>query len=109
MAQYLDGSPLGPIEKSRALCPNLRFLPQPDITPNVCVRAIKPSSINQSILIWVKGIFFGFAVRYITFINIVILNILFHVKLTPNTVWSNECILIFLAFLSNNCHFEWVG
>ena len=41
--------PLGLIMKSRSLCPCPRFLPQPYITINVCERAVKPDSTNQSI------------------------------------------------------------
>ena len=39
--------PLRAIEKSRALCSSPEFLSQPDITINVCEKAIKPYSINQ--------------------------------------------------------------
>ena len=39
--------PLGPIEKSRALCPSPGFLPGPDIAINACETAIKPDSISQ--------------------------------------------------------------
>ena len=34
-----------------ALCASSRFLPQSDIMINVCERANKPNSINQSILL----------------------------------------------------------
>ena len=42
---------LGPIKKSRVLCPILGFLPHPEIIINVCERAVEPGSINQSVLL----------------------------------------------------------
>ena len=39
-------TPLGQIEKSRALRPSPGFLPRPDIATNVCERAIKLDSIK---------------------------------------------------------------
>ena len=38
--------PFGQIEKSMALYPGPWFLPQPDISINVCKKAVKPYLIN---------------------------------------------------------------
>ena len=39
--------PSGPIKKSRALCPVPGFLPQPNVTLNVCERDILPDSVTR--------------------------------------------------------------
>ena len=52
--------PLGPIKKSRALCPGSRFLPQSNIAINVCERAVKHDSINEFYVIKVSLILRNF-------------------------------------------------